>query len=84
LSFADLIKLRNHGIDAKTVERLKKSGSDHPSIDRLIELRNRGASAGPDVMGPHLRESKSLAASLHVVLRDVNAAVRRWVDSWQN
>jgi beta-lactamase regulating signal transducer with metallopeptidase domain len=84
LSFADLIKLRNHGVDAKTVERLKKSGSDHPSIDRLIELRNRGASAGPEVMGPHLRESKSLAASLHVVLRDVNAAVRRWADSWQN
>jgi beta-lactamase regulating signal transducer with metallopeptidase domain len=84
LSLADLIRLRNHGIDAKTVDQLKKRGVDHPSIDRLIELRNRGASAEDGTVGPRLRASKSLIMSLHVVLRDANAAVRRWKNRWLN
>jgi len=81
-SIADLVRLRTHGVNAKTVEQLKNRGFDHPSIDRLIELHDRRASAQDLMSEPRLKASKSLLASLHVVLRDANAAMQRWADRW--
>jgi beta-lactamase regulating signal transducer with metallopeptidase domain len=83
-SMTDLIRMRGHGISATTVQQLKSRGVDRPSIDRLIELHDRGANADPALMKFQLQASRSLLMSLHVVLRDANAAVRQWKNRWLN
>jgi hypothetical protein len=77
-----LVRARDHGIDATTVQQMKSRGVDRPSIDRLIELHDRGANAGDALVGPHLQASGSLKASVQTVLHDASAAVSRWADRW--
>jgi len=95
LTLEELIAARNHGVDAAYVREMASAGYSHPSMAELIrmrdhgisaktvqQLKSRGASAEDASVGPSLHASRSLKESLHVVLRDANAAVQRWADRW--
>jgi hypothetical protein len=97
LTLEELIAARNHGVDAAYVREMASAGYSHPSMAELIrmrdhgisaktvqQLKSRGASAEDASVGPSLHASRSLKESLHVVLRDANAAVQRWADRWLN
>jgi len=66
----ELIRLRDHGVTPEYARSAQKGGS-RPSIDRLIELHDRGpnAEAGPD-RGNHPHRSASVFDHVHRVIHD--------------
>jgi hypothetical protein len=43
LSVEQLIRLRNNGVTPSFIRRVKAAGTSNPTIEELIEMRNRGS-----------------------------------------